>query len=125
MNLKAHDAARLKRKTLSYLITRNVGQRQITGESTQFLPLADWAGMVETELFAQTNRSYVLQITKPKTVALHYGSVVHLVLQYWNMMRWRKQPFDITKLKQVISTAANHFGAFGAGSWLPPHPNPI
>jgi PD-(D/E)XK nuclease superfamily len=45
---------------------------------------------------------YVLQITKPKTAALHYGSVVHLVLQQWNMMRWRRQQFDITKLKQVF-----------------------
>jgi putative RecB family exonuclease len=45
---------------------------------------------------------YVVQITKPKTAALHYGSVVHLVLQQWNMARWRKQPFEITKLKQVF-----------------------
>jgi len=45
---------------------------------------------------------YVLKITKPKTAALHYGSVVHLVLQQWNMARWRKQPFDISKLKAVF-----------------------
>jgi len=45
---------------------------------------------------------YVLKITKPKTAALHYGSVVHLVLQQWNMARWRKQPFEITRLKQVF-----------------------
>src|ERR1022692_3549124 len=45
---------------------------------------------------------YVLKITKPKTAALHYGSVVHLVLQQWNMARWRKQPFDIANLKQVF-----------------------
>jgi hypothetical protein len=47
---------------------------------------------------------YVLKLTKPKTAALHFGSVVHLVLQHWNMTRWRKQPFDITKLKQVFDT---------------------
>ena len=47
---------------------------------------------------------YVLKLAKPKTAALHYGSVVHLVLQHWNMARWRKQPFDITKLKQVFET---------------------
>ena len=47
---------------------------------------------------------YVLKITKPKTAALHYGSVVHLVLQQWNMMRWRKQLFEIEKLKQVFDT---------------------
>ena len=45
---------------------------------------------------------YVLKISKPKTAALHYGSVVHLVLQQWNMARWRREPFDITKLKQVF-----------------------
>jgi len=45
---------------------------------------------------------YILKITKPKTPALHYGSVVHLVLQQWNMARWRKQPFEITKLRQVF-----------------------
>jgi len=47
---------------------------------------------------------YILKITKPKTAALHFGSVVHLVLQQWNMSRWRKQPFEITKLKQVFET---------------------
>src|ERR1035437_9130510 len=47
---------------------------------------------------------YVLKLTKPKTAALHYGSVVHLVLQHWNMARWRKQPFEIAKLKQVFET---------------------
>lgn len=45
---------------------------------------------------------YVLKLTKPKTGALHYGSVVHLVLQQWNMSRWRKQPFDLIKLKLVF-----------------------
>src|ERR1700735_5726745 len=45
---------------------------------------------------------YVLQISKPKTPALHYGSVLHLVLQAWNMARWRKQTFEIGKLKQVF-----------------------
>jgi hypothetical protein len=45
---------------------------------------------------------YVLKLAKPKTAALHYGSVVHLVLQQWNMARWRKQPFEIAKLRQVF-----------------------
>jgi len=45
---------------------------------------------------------YVMKITKPKTAALHFGSVVHLVLQQWNMTRWRRQPFEISKLKQVF-----------------------
>jgi putative RecB family exonuclease len=45
---------------------------------------------------------YVLKIKKSKTAALHFGSVVHLVLQAWNMARWRKQPFEIAKLKKVF-----------------------
>jgi DNA polymerase III alpha subunit len=31
---------------------------QITGEPMKFLSPADWAGIVETELFAQTYKSY-------------------------------------------------------------------
>jgi len=33
---------------------------QATGEPMKFLTLADWTGMVETELFAATYRSYGL-----------------------------------------------------------------
>ncbi len=33
---------------------------QINGEPMKFLMLADWTGMVETELFAQTYKSYGL-----------------------------------------------------------------
>jgi len=45
---------------------------------------------------------YVLKINKPKTAALHFGSVVHLVLQAWNMARWRRQAFEVGKLKVVF-----------------------
>ena len=33
---------------------------QITGEPMKFLTLADWTGMAETELFAQTYKNYGL-----------------------------------------------------------------
>lgn len=33
---------------------------QITGEAMKFLTLADWTGMVETKLFAQTYKNYGL-----------------------------------------------------------------
>jgi DNA polymerase III alpha subunit len=33
---------------------------EITGEPMKFLTLADWAGKVETELFAQTYKNYRL-----------------------------------------------------------------
>jgi putative RecB family exonuclease len=45
---------------------------------------------------------YIQQITKPKTPSLHVGSVVHLVLQGWNMARWRKQEFHLEKFKKLF-----------------------
>jgi DNA polymerase III alpha subunit len=33
---------------------------QITGEPMKFLSLADWTGIIETELFAKTYKSYGL-----------------------------------------------------------------
>ena len=45
---------------------------------------------------------YVQQISKPKTPSLHVGSVVHLILQAWNMARWRKQEFDLEKFKKLF-----------------------
>ena len=46
---------------------------------------------------------YVEQITKPQTPALHVGSVVHLVLQAWNMARWRKQAFELENFKNLFA----------------------
>jgi len=45
---------------------------------------------------------YVQQISKPKTPSLHVGSVVHLILQAWNMARWRKQEFQLERFKQLF-----------------------
>src|SRR5208283_5155319 len=45
---------------------------------------------------------YVQQISKPKTPSLHVGSVVHLILQAWNMARWRKQEFQLDKFKKLF-----------------------
>jgi DNA polymerase-3 subunit alpha len=42
------------------LIIEQRTHHQITGEPMKFLTLADWTGMVETELFASTYRSYGL-----------------------------------------------------------------
>ena len=47
---------------------------------------------------------YVQQISKPKTPSLHVGSVVHLILQAWNMERWRKQEFQLEKFKSLFET---------------------
>ena len=45
---------------------------------------------------------YVQQLTKPPTPSLHVGSVVHSVLQQWNLDRWRKQPFETERLKALF-----------------------
>ena len=42
------------------LVVEQRTHHQITGEPMKFLTLADWTGMVETELFAQTYRNYGL-----------------------------------------------------------------
>jgi DNA polymerase III alpha subunit len=42
------------------LVVEQRTHHQITGEPMKFLTLADWTGMVETELFAQIYRSYGL-----------------------------------------------------------------
>jgi len=42
------------------LIVEQRTHHQITGEPMKFLTLADWTGMVETELFAQTYKTYGL-----------------------------------------------------------------
>jgi DNA polymerase III alpha subunit/nucleotidyltransferase/DNA polymerase involved in DNA repair len=42
------------------LIVEQRTHHQVTGEPMKFLTLADWTGMVETELFAPTYRSYGL-----------------------------------------------------------------
>jgi len=46
---------------------------------------------------------YVKQIKKPPTPALHVGSVVHAVLQAWNVGRWRKQPFQTEAFKTLFA----------------------
>jgi len=42
------------------LVVEQRTHHQITGEPMKFLTLADWTGMMETELFAQTYKNYGL-----------------------------------------------------------------
>lgn len=46
--------------TISGLVVEQRTHHQVTGEPMKFLSLADWTGIVETELFAPTYRSYGL-----------------------------------------------------------------
>jgi CRISPR/Cas system-associated exonuclease Cas4 (RecB family) len=45
---------------------------------------------------------YVLRLSKSPTAALHVGSVVHTVLQQWNLDRWRRQPFETKRMKELF-----------------------
>jgi PD-(D/E)XK nuclease superfamily len=45
---------------------------------------------------------YVQEIVKPPTPSLHVGSVVHLVLKAWNMCRWKRQPFELSRFKMMF-----------------------
>lgn len=47
---------------------------------------------------------YVLRLKKPPQSAFHVGSVVHSVLQAWNLARWRHKAVDVVALKQVFQT---------------------
>lgn len=47
-----------QRVTLCGLVVEQRVHHQITGEPMKFLTVADWTGMVETELFAATYRNY-------------------------------------------------------------------
>ena len=42
---------------------------------------------------------YVLQIKRAQSAAQYVGSMVHSILQAWNVARWRNKPFDLDALK--------------------------
>jgi CRISPR/Cas system-associated exonuclease Cas4 (RecB family) len=48
---------------------------------------------------------YVLGLAKPKSSALHVGSVVHLVLKHWNKARWKGEQPDLKQLHDVFSAS--------------------
>src|SRR5689334_5792114 len=48
---------------------------------------------------------YVEEIERPKTPALHVGSVIHLALKTWNKARWRKEPLTLIQLHQEFAKA--------------------
>jgi putative RecB family exonuclease len=47
---------------------------------------------------------YVLKVAKPTTGSMHAGKVVHGVLQNWNLARWRREPFQIARFKELFET---------------------
>jgi putative RecB family exonuclease len=45
---------------------------------------------------------YILELKRPPTPALHSGSVAHILLQAWNKMRWRGEPFNTEAMKALF-----------------------
>ena len=45
---------------------------------------------------------YVLQIKRPSSAAQYVGSMVHLVLQAWNLARWRNKPMQLADFKTFL-----------------------
>ena len=57
----------------NYLSLRYIEQRlfhQVTGEPMKFLTLADWTGVIETELFARTYQSYGLNTIRYRVLEI-------------------------------------------------------
>lgn len=50
--------------TICGLVVEQRTPHQVTGEPMKFLSIADWTGIIETELFAQTYKSYGLAIVR-------------------------------------------------------------
>ncbi|MEP6671423.1 MAG: PD-(D/E)XK nuclease family protein [Chthoniobacter sp.] len=48
---------------------------------------------------------YLAGITKPNTAARHTGTVVHAVLQQWNLARWRRTSLDSDTVRAVFEQA--------------------
>jgi len=46
---------------------------------------------------------YVLGLTKPKSIALHVGTIVHFVLKFWNRARWKSEQPSLKTLHDVYS----------------------
>ena len=61
MGMDVHDMENLGEQVVTCgLVIEQRLFHQIAGEPMKFMTLADWTGIVETELFAQTYRSYGL-----------------------------------------------------------------
>jgi len=60
---------------------------------------------------------YVLKLLKSPTGSLHFGKVIHAVLQEWNLSRWRKEPFAIARFKRLFVKNWNEIQADVLINW--------
>ncbi len=89
------------------LVVEQRTHHQITGEPMKFLTLADWTGMVETELFAQTYRKneaarlHALQGKSPMQLVLQRNEREELV-HVAHKGGWRVQPELLAAIEDAI-----------------------
>jgi CRISPR/Cas system-associated exonuclease Cas4 (RecB family) len=60
---------------------------------------------------------YVLKLVKPKSPALHVGSTIHAVLQFWNKARWRKETISQEKLQDCFSKSWTELQVGSSVNW--------
>ena len=65
---------------------------------------------------------YVLGLTKPNTPARHVGTVVHAVLQQWNLARWRRAPLVGEMIAAVFEQAWGTTRDDGVIAWKDDEP---
>lgn len=60
---------------------------------------------------------YVEKLTKPRTAALHVGSVVHAVLQQWSLARWQHRSPDDEQIDSWFETSWTQLQQDESVSW--------
>ena len=60
---------------------------------------------------------YVLRLKRQSKSSLHIGSMVHSVLQAWNLARWRHKPADLETLQHVFEQTWQESQAGQAINW--------
>jgi putative RecB family exonuclease len=65
---------------------------------------------------------YIQKLTKPPSPALHIGSVVHGVLQQWNLARWRGETRDSTEWRLEFDRQWNDLQLDTVIAWKDPEP---
>ena len=78
------------------LVVEQRTHHQIIGEPMKFLMLADWTGMVETELFAQAYKSYGLATVR------YCGCEMASESERWEDNRENDQQQSVKRHKQQV-----------------------
>jgi DNA polymerase III alpha subunit len=87
------------------LVVAQRTHHQITGEPMKFLTLADWTGMVETELFEQTYKSYGLA-----TVRYPVQEITFTVEPFENGRGFSIRVLRAEKPPNLVTWPPNNFG---------------